>query len=585
MIEPVSSDATAHPTADQETASSFRFAWRIWRADPAAWIIATSIWCVFMSLPLASGLVLRAILDGLPPADGTGIWVLVAVLAGFELGRWSILLPAIVQWHGAFAFWQTLPRVNAMRSLAQDPGPVTGRLPGSPGEAVSRFRDDTRDIAEVLDVWIDLVAATVGAVGGIAVLLVISPRAALAMALPVALVLALGEVLAGRLRDWRLVERRATAGVAGFIGDVFGSIAAVKVTAAEPAVLDRFTRLGHERAIAARRDQVGTQLLQVLGGITANAGLGLALVLAAPAMRRGDLTIGDIGLFTTYATVVAGLPRITARWSTWQRQAEVSAARLGRLMSDREPDQASATTPTYLRHGPPPHRPVVIAARTARTAPVRLDRLRVEGLHVRLDGTDQLVDVGLEVERGQLVVVTGSVGSGKSLLLRCLLGLVPRADGQIWWNEDTVEDPSIVFVPPRVSYLPQVPRLFSETLADTVLLGIDAAGIDDAFTLARLDTDLAALPEGRRTMVGPKGVRLSGGQVQRAAAARALVRQPELLIVDDLSSSLDVDTEASLWDGIFAGAQGNLTVLAVSHRPRVLERADQLVRLDAGRRV
>lgn len=581
----ITETTSTHPSGAPETASSFRFAWRILRADPSAWLISVSLWCLFFCLPLATGLVLRAVLDRLPPADGSGIWYVVALLGGFELGRWLALLPAIVQWHGAFVFWHTVPRVNVLRSLGQDPGPVSGRLPGSPGEAVSRFRDDARDIALVLDVWLDLVAASLGAVVGLVVLAVISPEASLAMALPVVVVLVLGQVLASRLREWRWTERRATAAVTGFIGDTFGAIGAVKVAAAEPAVLRRFQQLGQERAVAARRDQVGTQVSQVLGGITANAGLGLALLLAAPAMRRGELTVGDVGLFTTYATVVAGLPRITARWSAWQRQAEVSAARLGRLIGDHDPDRASAPVETHLRTGPPAYVHDVVVPRAVRPADVRLEHLEVRDLHVHLDDTDQVCGVDLDIDRGQLVVVTGPVGGGKSVLLRALLGLVPTAEGTVRWNGELVDDPSSFLVPPRAAYLPQVPRLFSETLVDTVLLGVDPARLDDALSLARLDEDLEDLPDGRSTMVGPKGVRLSGGQIQRAAAARAFVREPELLVVDDLSSALDVATETRLWDGLFAAADGNLTVLAVSHRPRVLERADRVIHLADGHRL
>ena len=90
-------------------------------------------------------------------------------------------------------------------------------------------------------------------------------------------------------------------------------------------------------------------------------------------------------------------------------------------------------------------------------------------------------------------------------------------------------------------------------------------------------------PRASRTLVGPKGVRLSGGQIQRTAAARAFVRRPELLVVDDLSSALDVTTEARLWDGLFDNAGADLTILAVSHRARVLERADQVIQLESGR--
>ena len=207
--------APTHLDAEPETASSYRFAWRILRADPRTWAISLTMWVAFFVAPMATGLLLKAVLDRLAPGSESGVWVLVALLGGVELGRWLLLMPAIVQWHGAWVFWHTVPRVNAMRSLGQDPGPVTGRLPGSPGEAVSRFRDDARDIAQVLDVWLDLVAASLASLGGIVVLLVISPAAAIAMFVPIAAVLVLGQVLGSRLKHWRMVERQATAGVTG----------------------------------------------------------------------------------------------------------------------------------------------------------------------------------------------------------------------------------------------------------------------------------------------------------------------------------------------------------------------------------
>lgn len=572
-----------------ETVSSARFAWRVLRADPWAWGISLTLWVAFFTAPLPAGLALRAILDQLPDGDAA-LWPLFAILAGFEVGRWVVLQPAIVQWHGAWVFWHTVPRVNALRSLCEDAGPVTGRLPGSPGEAVSRFRDDARDVAEVLDVWLDLVAAGLATVSGIVVLYLISPAAATAILAPILLVLVIGHLLASRLRAWRWAEREATAGVTGFIGDAFGSIATVKVAAAEASVVGRFEALGHDRAEAARRDQVGTQLARTLGGITANAGLGLALVAIAPAVRAGELSTGDIGLFTAYATVVASLPRITARWSASQRQAEVSGARLGRLLpehaTDRDAaaDRASAPVETWLRSGPPPFEPIVPPSPARRTGDLRLEHLAVRDLHVRLDGTEQLAGIDLDLPRGSFVVITGPVGSGKSVLVRALLGLVPRAAGTVAWNGAELDDPAAFLIPPRAAYVPQVPRLFSEPLADTILLGHDANSLPEALRRARLHEDLIDMPAGTDTMVGPKGVRLSGGQIQRTAAARAFVRRPELLVVDDLSSALDVATETELWDGLFEVA-GELAVLAISHRPRVLERADEVVELRAGRRV
>ncbi|MDQ5851339.1 MAG: ABC transporter ATP-binding protein/permease, partial [Chloroflexota bacterium] len=132
-------------------------------------------------------------------------------------------------------------------------------------------------------------------------------------------------------------------------------------------------------------------------------------------------------------------------------------------------------------------------------------------------------------------------------------------------------------------YTPQVPRLFSETVRDNVLLGLpeDEADLEGALAAAVMEPDLADMANGLDTRIGPRGVRLSGGQVQRTAAARMFVRDAELLVCDDLSSALDVDTERMLWERVFG--RRNATCLVVSHRRAVLRRADHIVVLQDGR--
>jgi len=215
------------------------------------------------------------------------------------------------------------------------------------------------------------------------------------------------------------------------------------------------------------------------------------------------------------------------------------------------------------------------------------------------------------LQRGAFVVITGRIGSGKTTLLRALLGLLPKDAGEIRWNGAVVADPASFFVPPRCAYTSQVPRLFSETLRDNILIGLpeDEVDLPGAIRAAVLEPDVAVLERGLDTIIGPKGVRLSGGQVQRAAAARMFVRDPELLVFDDLSSALDVETERLLWDrlderlkveGRLAPAglrperggkwkadnQSNnvsVTCLVVSHRRPALRRADHIIVLKDGR--
>ena len=215
-----------------------------------------------------------------------------------------------------------------------------------------------------------------------------------------------------------------------------------------------------------------------------------------------------------------------------------------------------------------------------------LSTIRAEGLSYRFPGTENgIADIDLILERGTFTVVTGRIGSGKTTLLRVLLGLLPKDAGSIDWNDVPVGDPASHFVLPRCAYTGQIPRLFSDTLKDNILLGLpeESVDLDGAIQLAQLQRDLNDLDKGLETLVGSRGVKLSGGQVQRTAAARMLVRSPRFLVFDDLSSALDVETERLLWQGLFARQGHATTCLVVSHRRPALRRADQILLLENGR--
>jgi ATP-binding cassette subfamily B protein len=198
-------------------------------------------------------------------------------------------------------------------------------------------------------------------------------------------------------------------------------------------------------------------------------------------------------------------------------------------------------------------------------------------------------NVDLSLKRGTVTVIAGRVGAGKTTLLRVVLGLLPRDGGTITWNGLPVADPGSFLVPPRSAYTPQAPHLFSTTLRQNLLLGLPETEVDleRAIQAAVLELDLAELDDGLETVVGARGVRLSGGQLQRAAAARMFAREPELLVFDDLSSALDMETERLLWRRLFApdersGSARSPTCLVVSHRQAVLRRADRILVLRDG---
>ncbi|HYZ97672.1 MAG TPA: ABC transporter ATP-binding protein, partial [Acidimicrobiales bacterium] len=215
-----------------------------------------------------------------------------------------------------------------------------------------------------------------------------------------------------------------------------------------------------------------------------------------------------------------------------------------------------------------------------------LERLEVGGLTCRHPASGRgIEDVSFTLARGSFTVVTGRIGAGKTTLLHAVLGLLP-ATGEVRWNGRVLSERGAFLVPPQCAFTPQVPRLFSESLGDNLLLGRpdDPATVDEALRAAVLDDDVAGFERGIHTLVGPRGVKLSGGQVQRAAAARMFLGQAELLVFDDLSSALDAATEAELWARLFA-RRDHVTCLVVSHSAAALARADQVLTLEDGRLV
>ncbi|MCA1669111.1 MAG: ABC transporter ATP-binding protein/permease, partial [Thermomicrobia bacterium] len=304
---------------------------------------------------------------------------------------------------------------------------------------------------------------------------------------------------------------------------------------------------------------------------------GLIMLLAAGSLRDGSLTVGDFVLFVSYLGFIADFTDGLGQFLAHYQQTGVAFARMNVLLGGAPPVALVAPTPLHLR-GPLPVMPPL-----TRSVTDRLEIVEARGLtyHHPQSGRG-IAAVDLRLPRGSLTVVTGRVGAGKTTLLRAFLGLLPPEAGELRWNGQIVDDAASFLVPPRAAYTAQVPRLFSETLKQNILLGLpdDPAILTAAVRGAVLEHDVRALEAGLETPVGTRGVKLSGGQVQRAAAARMLVRDAELLVIDDLSSALDGETERLLWKRLLTS--GDVTCLAVSHRRTALRRADHIVVLREG---
>lgn len=436
------------------------------------------------------------------------------------------------------------------------------RLARTPaGEVTARALDSDR-LMNWADRWIDVGIGI--AVTALTVLVTGQPLAGVitgGVIVGSVLVAFLGAPAAGRAG--RLAgDRRAEFGRA--LASTLEAVRTVKLAAATGPVQ------GHLEAVDARRVQAtvretrirtlleGTAVVLVQAGIVAAWGLylldvwGLATALTVSTAVSGAAWYGITAGLVVVERPIAG---------AWLREATALAGRDDLVGLPPDVDLVAGAAP------PPPD---------ADRVPLRhLELADVTAVHD--DGTVGVAGVDLDVPAGSLTLLVGRVGSGKSSLLAALAGLVDH-EGAIRWNGTEVGDPQLFLRPGQVAHVAQVPRVLSGTITDNVALG-HAREIGGALADARLERDVADAG-GVGALVGHRGVRLSGGQVQRLALARALATGAELVLADDVSSALDARTELELWGAL---RERGATVVGASSKRAALALADRVVVLDGGR--
>jgi ATP-binding cassette subfamily B protein len=619
---------------------------RIVRATALPFAGEVAFGVAYFGLPLVLGLATQAFFDALSghATAGPNAWTVLVLLLCLELIRAGTLVGLDVTTINLRYAGSGLLRANLLGQLLRRP--VALPLPDSTGEAIGRFRDDAESVMyNAIDCWCDLVGRTIFAVAAFVVMARIDLPLTLAVIAMLGLAVPITTLAGERTTTYGRLNREALGKVTGFLAEMFSGVQAVKAGGAIGPVVAHFQALGERRRHAAVRDQVWEAVVTTVDTSIVTMGIGLVLVVAGQAMRSGTFTVGDFSLFVVYLTDLMWLPEEIARWFISYRLAAVAFGRMALLLGDKDPRalvelnpanslslwervrvrvvpglrDADASLKERARDPHPSPLPegegtVAVpvwsndaelmvagssysqdksisqgeARRERLSAEADVPLLEVRGLTYRHRASGRgIQDVSLRLRQGSFVVITGRVAAGKTTLLQCLLGLLPREVGEIQWKGMSVLDPLTFFGPPRSSYIPQTPRLFSETLRENILEGwaADDARLARVAQLAALDRDLEALSDGWETLVGSRGARLSGGQVHRVAAARAFVRAPELLVLDDLSSALDVTTEAQLWEQLanWRRLSPNLTILAISHRPAALERADRVLVMEEGR--
>ncbi|MEK7477040.1 MAG: ABC transporter ATP-binding protein [Candidatus Coatesbacteria bacterium] len=552
---------------------------------PGWFSASAAIWVMAFFVDIGVGLAMRGLLDHLTPGPVrlADVWTWIAFILAIRLARSVVDFPSGFVFANHIGRVRMLLRTNLMsgylRRLGGQPMPGVGGV----GDSLNRLRDDVEPLAALTtDETVDALGRAIRLVVMVGILLAISPGLTLAVVPPLVACGILARVLARKLVRYREASRQATGAMAGWLNRMLDGVQALKLAGAERAAAERFIAFCGRRRHAAMRDVVANQLVTMgLSGMTQVVG-GAVLVLAAPALATGRFSIGDLALFIIYLDPLVDSVSFFTNMVVVYRQTDVSTARLLVLMPEGGAAGLVAASPLHVDGRFPP------IVRPVRSPAEVLESLEVRGLTCRHSGNGHgIEDINWKLGAGTLTCITGRVGSGKSTMLRSLLGFLPLDGGEVRWNDRPVADRGAHFQPPRCAFASQAPYLFSDTLRTNVLLGLSDAApdLEAAMRVSVMEPDVSALGQGLETVIGPRGMKLSGGQRQRVAAARAYLHTSELLVFDDLSSALDSDTERLLWQRLLAVQPDGRrpTILAVSHRCRVLSRADQIIVLKDGR--
>ena len=307
-------------------------------------------------------------------------------------------------------------------------------------------------------------------------------------------------------------------------------------------------------------DALFNPITKVLTGISYMIGLGYGAFLVS----EGQMTLGDLVAFNVYLGMIIWPMFAIGELINVMQRGNASLDRVQETL-DYEEDVKDASNPvTFLKPG-------------------RIGFNNVKFQYPQ-SSTMNLSNINLQLEPGQTLGIVGKTGSGKTTLIKQLLREYPAGEGSLTFANIPIENQTKDQVRNWIGYVPQDHVLFSRTVKENILFGHPEgtdADIETAIRLSHFQKDLEMLPQGLETLVGEKGVALSGGQKQRISIARALIKNPEILLLDDSLSAVDAKTEARIIENIQLERKDKTTIIT-THRLSAIQHADWIIVLDDG---
>ncbi|SER91066.1 ATP-binding cassette, subfamily B [Gracilibacillus ureilyticus] len=324
---------------------------------------------------------------------------------------------------------------------------------------------------------------------------------------------------------------------------------------------DKAEEVFQKNIAVARLDALFEPTIKILVGLSYTIGLGFGSYLVI----QGDITIGQLVTFNVYLGMLIWPMFAVGELINVMQRGNASLDRIEEVLS-QEPDVADPQQPKSVK------------------VPNKIQFNQLSFQYPETEKKD-LANINLEINRGETIGIAGITGSGKTTLVRQLLREYPPAkEGKLLIDNIPLEELRLSDTRDWIGYVPQDHILFSKTVKENILFGRGSASDEEVYQIletASLKEDIENLPDGLDTLVGESGVTLSGGQKQRVSLARALIKNPEILILDDSLSAVDGKTEANIINHL-KRARVNKTTIIVAHRLSAVKHADQIIVLEDG---
>lgn len=367
------------------------------------------------------------------------------------------------------------------------------------------------------------------------------------------------------MRDRQKVLQEQLSEVSNFAQESFSGIRCIKGFALEKRRTGFFELLNRGLIKKTIQLQTARQLLWPLMAFWFGIGTLLLLYVGGRQVIRGTVSVGVVVQFLQYLLYMQW-PLLSLSWTlSLMQRGKVSWRRILELFR-REPKIADS-------------------AETDSAITVLDGALEWRNVSLKIDGARRLHNISLTVPAGKTVGITGPTGSGKTLLVSLAARLMDVTEGELTVGGHAVRTIPLDVLRRHIGFAAQEPVLFSRTLEHNIAFGITTPGqetIDWAADIAHLNGDIAEFPEHYQTVLGERGITLSGGQRQRTSISRAVARRPQILILDDVLSAVDTQTEAAIM-GKLRPVMKDRTCLFVSHRVSTLRYTDEIIVIEDGR--